>query len=52
MSAGCGNFMRHVHLDAGIIPEKIRAEYKRGILRVIIPRDEKAAAKNVSIKVN
>jgi len=48
----CGHFMRHVHLDAGIVPEEIRAEYKRGILKVSIPRDEKATAKNVSIKVN
>jgi len=47
----CGTFLRHFHLDAGIVPDKIHAEYKRGILKVVIPRDETTSARNVSIEV-
>ncbi len=48
----CGSFMRHFHLNASVMPERIRADYKNGILKVTIPKNEKAQSKSVTVKVN
>jgi len=48
----CGNFVRHFHLYGKILPDKIRADYKNGILTVRVPKDETAPSKAVHVKVN
>lgn len=48
----CGSFLRHFHLNASVIPEKIRADYRNGILKVTIPKNERAQSKSVAVKVN
>jgi HSP20 family protein len=48
----CGEFIRHVHLDRAIMPEKIRAEYKKGILTVTVPKDAESDTKRLHVKVN
>jgi HSP20 family protein len=45
------SFARHFTLDDTVDSEKIRAEYVDGILRVILPKNEKAKPKLVSINV-
>lgn len=47
-----GRFSRTIELPTQIDPEKVTAEYTNGILRVIMPKAEKAKAHNVSIKIN
>ena len=48
----CGGFMRHFHLHAPVLPEKIRADYRNGVLKIVVPKNKKAASKHVSVKVN
>lgn len=45
-----GNFQRSVHLGDDVDPEKVNAEYKDGVLRVAVPKSEKAQAKKVTVK--
>ncbi len=48
----CGGFMRHFHLHAPVLPEKIQADYKNGILKVTVPKNKKAASKHIAVKIN
>ena len=48
----CGSFMRHFHLHATVMQDKIRADYKNGILKVTVPKNKKASSKHVPIKIN
>lgn len=46
-----GSFRRAFHLPKEVREEKIEANYKDGILRIVVPKDEtKAAKKLISIK--
>jgi HSP20 family protein len=46
-----GGFSRSVRLPAEVESGKIKASYENGILKVILPKSEKAKAKEVKIKV-
>ncbi len=46
-----GSFSRSVRLPAEVESNKIKASYKNGILRITLPKSEKAKAKEVKIKV-
>lgn len=47
-----GSFVRAFTLPAGTSGEKVSAEFKDGLLQVRLPKDAKAAAKAVEIKVS
>lgn len=47
----CGSFMRHFHLHATVIQDKIQADYKDGILKITVPKNKKASSKHVSVKI-
>ncbi|MBQ3643058.1 MAG: Hsp20/alpha crystallin family protein [Candidatus Riflebacteria bacterium] len=46
-----GKFSRTIELTTQIDPEKVTAEYSKGILTVTLPKAEKAKAHNVAISV-
>ncbi len=46
-----GSFARFVQLPGEVDSDKIKAEYKDGILEVILPKSEKAKKKEIKIKV-
>jgi HSP20 family protein len=48
----CGSFMRHFHLHTTVMQDKIRADYKNGILKITVPKDKKASSKHVSVKIS
>ncbi len=48
----CGGFMRHFHLHAPVLHDKIRADYKNGILKITVPKNKKAGSKHVAVKIN
>jgi len=45
-----GQFRRVIPLDARVNPEGVQAEYKDGVLRITIPKDEAAQPKKISVK--
>jgi len=47
-----GSFLRTFSLPESTSGEKVTAEFKDGLLKVHLPKDHKAAAKKVSIKVS
>jgi len=47
-----GSFCRSVSLPEGILPDKINADYKKGVLTVTIPKAKETDAKKISIKVS
>lgn len=47
-----GSFMRSFTLPAEVIADKVTADFKDGVLTVHLPKDAKAGAKTVEIKVN
>lgn len=47
-----GSFARSFTLPAGASGEKVSADFKDGLLKIHLPKDAKAAAKSVEIKVN
>jgi len=51
MERYCGNFMRHFHIHSGIQPGKMRADYKNGILKVTVPKDQKSSTKSISVSI-
>lgn len=46
-----GAFHRSIALPAGVNAEATRAEYEDGVLKLIMPKEEKAKAKSVKIDV-
>jgi HSP20 family protein len=45
-----GQFRRILPLGQEVDPEKIEAEYKEGVLRVVVPKSEVAQPKKVTVK--
>ena len=46
-----GTFTRSIQLSGEVQAEKIKAEYKNGILKVVLPKSEKAKQKEIKIQV-
>jgi HSP20 family protein len=46
----CSDFYRKFRLNVEIDKEKIEAEYKDGVLKVAIPKSEKAKPKKITVK--
>jgi len=44
-----GSFQRSVHLGDDVNPEQVNAEYKDGVLRVTVPKSEKAQTRKVTV---
>ena len=47
-----GSFRRDVPLPATVKPDKAKATYRDGVLRVVIPKAEGASARRFSVNVN
>ncbi|MFA4818499.1 MAG: Hsp20/alpha crystallin family protein [Patescibacteria group bacterium] len=47
----CGSFHRSVALPAAVNGDKAKATYEKGVLKVIIPKDERAKPKTVRVEV-
>jgi HSP20 family protein len=46
-----GSFMRSFTIPSNVNPEKIDAEFKDGVLRVVLPKREEAKPKQIQVKV-
>lgn len=46
-----GSFSRILRLPAEIDPEKVKADYKKGILKIHLPKTEEEKAKKVTVDV-
>src|SRR5215467_10772515 len=44
-----GNFSRSFSIPATVEEEKIRADYKDGVLKIVLPKKEQAKAKQIKI---
>lgn len=44
--------MRHFHLHASVIQDKIQADYKNGILKITVPKNKKTPSKHISVKIS
>ena len=47
-----GSFMRSFSLPENVDDSKLSAEYKDGVLKVVLPKTEKAKPKAIAVKVN
>jgi HSP20 family protein len=47
-----GRFQRTVNLPAPVAANKIKAQYKDGVLTVTLPKSEEAKPKQISVQVN
>jgi len=47
-----GSFSRSISLPEGVRPDRIKAAFKNGVLSVMIPRDESAQPKKITIDVH
>lgn len=47
-----GSFLRSFTVPEGTNPDKVTAEFKDGVLKVHLPKDEKAQPKTVEVKVS
>ena len=45
-----GEFQRSFQLPAEVKADKVEAEYKDGILKILLPKEEKALPKEITIK--
>ncbi len=46
-----GSFVRSIRLPVEVQEDKIEASYKNGVLKVVLPKSEKAKRKEIKIKV-
>ena len=46
-----GKFMRHIELPVEVDENKVRADYKHGLLNVTLPKVEKAKPKQIAVQV-
>jgi HSP20 family protein len=46
-----GSFVRSVRLPVDVEEDKIEASYKKGVLKVVLPKTEKAKKKEIKIEV-
>ena len=49
---GYGSFVRAFSLPNTVDPEKVKADYKNGVLTITLPKKEVAKPKTVNIEVN
>lgn len=49
---GTGKFMRTIELPVDIVADKVKAEYRHGLLRVTMPKAAEAKPKKISVKVS
>ena len=47
-----GSFSRSVELPASVKFNQVKAEYKKGILEITLPKSEKTKTKKIPVKVN
>ena len=47
----CGSFYRNVAMPVAVNGEKASAEYHDGILKIVIPKEERAKARNIAIDI-
>ena len=47
-----GSFIRSFTLPEGAVADKVSAEFKDGILKLHLPKDEKAKSKTVDVKIS
>ena len=47
-----GSFVRSFTLPEGAVADKVSAEFKDGILKLHLPKDEKAKSKTVDVKIS
>ena len=45
-------FYRSITLPASVVPEKAKASYKDGILRIVVPKKEKKVKRGVKVKIS
>jgi HSP20 family protein len=45
-----GSFSRSINLPTGVAQEKAKASYKRGILRITLPKTQKESVKKIQVK--
>lgn len=47
----CGSFHRSVALPAAVNGDKARATYEKGVLKIVIPKEERIKPKTVKVEV-
>ena len=47
-----GQFTRSLSLSAGVESDKVQANYTNGVLKIILPKVEKAKPKQIAVKVS
>jgi HSP20 family protein len=47
----CGSFQRTVQLPTEVVGDKAKATYKDGVLKVVVPKSQKAVPKEIRIEV-
>ncbi|MCY2932468.1 MAG: Hsp20/alpha crystallin family protein [Planctomycetota bacterium] len=45
-----GAFRRSIQLPAGVEPEKVSVDYRDGVLRITLPKSEKAMPRRITVK--
>jgi len=45
-----GSFKRSITLPAGVDPEKVQADFKKGVLTITLPKTEETRARKIKVK--